>query len=99
VRNGLTEHAGHCPHLLRSVAGRIDDCVEAAAAKRSEVPVAIAAQLFELREKVRVAMAAVEENDVMAAGERSFDNVPTEEEGAAEDQDSHAIGSRAGSAA
>ena len=48
---------------------------------------------------MRVALPAVEENDVMAAGERGFDNVPTEEEGAAEDQDSHAIGSRAAGAA
>jgi hypothetical protein len=99
VSNGVAQHVVHRLNLLRSVAGWIDDCLEAAAAKRSEVPVAIAAQLFELREKVRVALAAVEENDVMAAGERGFDNVPTEEEGAAKDQDSHAIGSRAERAA
>jgi len=85
--------------VFRSVPGWIDDCLEAAAAKRNEVPVAIAAQLFDVREKMRVVLAAVEENDIMAAGERSFDNVPTEEEGAAEDQDSHAIGSRAAGAA
>ena len=97
--NGAAQHVGHCPNLLGSVTGWIDDCVEAAAAKRSEVPVTIAAQLFELREKVRVALAAVKENDVMAAGERGFDNVPTEEERAPKDQDSHAIESRVEGAA
>src|SRR6266487_3832880 len=54
-------------------------------AQRGPRPIAV--QLFELREKV-VALAAIEEDDVMAASERGFDNVPTEEEGAAEDQDS-----------
>jgi len=85
--------------VLRSVPRWIDDCLEAAAAKRSEVPVAIAAQLFDVGEKMRVVPAAVEENYVMAANERGFDNVPTEEKGAAEDQDSHAIGFRAEAAA
>jgi hypothetical protein len=71
--------------LLRSVTGWIDDCLEAAAAKRSEIPVAVTAQLFDLGKKLRVPPAAVEEDDFMPSRKRGFDNVPTEEERSAED--------------
>ena len=54
--------------------------------------VAIAAQLFDLGKEVRVQPAAVEEDDFMPARKRGFDNVPTEEERSAENQDSHATG-------
>ena len=97
--NGAAQHAYHRPNLLRSVAGRIDDCVEAAAAKRGEIPVAISAQLFDLRKEVRVPPAAVAEDNFMPSRKRCFDNVPTEEERAPKDQDSHAIESRVEGAA
>ncbi|TMI01020.1 MAG: hypothetical protein E6H43_09910 [Betaproteobacteria bacterium] len=82
--NGAAQHVGHCPNLLGSVTGWIDDCVEAAAAKRSEIPVAVAAQLFDLGKEARVQPAAVEEDSFMPARKRGFDNVPTEEERSAE---------------
>jgi len=71
--------------LLRSVPGWIDDHLEAAAAKRVKIPVAIAAQLFDLGKEARVPPAAVEEDDFMPSRNRGFDNMPTEEERAAED--------------
>jgi hypothetical protein len=82
--------------LLWSVPGEVDDRLKAAAAERGEIPVAIAAQLFDLWKEVRVPPTAVEEDDFMPARKRSFDNVPTEEKRPAEDQDSHARGSRLG---
>jgi hypothetical protein len=94
VGNRAAQHVCYRPNLLRSVPGRIDDCLEAAAPKRGEIPVAIAAQLFDLGKEVRVPPAAVEQDDFMPSRNRGFDNVPTEEERAAEDQDSHAVGSR-----
>jgi hypothetical protein len=91
VSNGVAQHVGHRPNLLRSVARWIDDCLEAAAAKRGEIPVAIAAELFDLGKEMRVPPTAVEEDDFMPSRNRGLDDVPTEEERTAEDQDSHAI--------
>ena len=84
--NRAAQHVCHCPNLLGSVTGWIDDCVEATAPKRGEIPVAIAAQLFDLGKEVRVLPAAVEEDDFMPSRNRGFDNVPPEEERAAEDR-------------
>jgi len=84
VGNGAAQHVCHRPNLLRSIAGWIDDCLEAAAAKRSQIAVAVTAQLFDLGKEVRVQPAAVEEDDFMPSRKRGFDNVPTEEERSAE---------------
>src|SRR2546425_119653 len=54
VGNGAAQHVCHRPNLLRSIAGWIDDCLEAAAAKRSQLAVAVTAQLFDLGKEVRV---------------------------------------------
>ena len=91
--NGAAQHVRHRANLLRSVAGWIDDCLEAAVAKRSEIPVSVSAQLFDLGKKVRVQPAAVEEDDFMPSRKCGFDHVSTEEERSAEDQDFHATGS------
>src|SRR2546428_913139 len=90
VGHGAAQHVRHRSNLLGSVAGGIDDCLEAAAAKRGDIPVAVAAQLLDLGKELRVPSATVKEDDVMASRKRGFDNVPTEEERSAKDEDSHA---------
>jgi hypothetical protein len=77
----------------RHVPARVDDRVERAAAKRAEVAVAIAAQLLDLGEEVRVRQAAVEQRDVVAARERALDDRAAEELRAAEDQSSDSASS------
>jgi hypothetical protein len=84
VGNRTAQHACRRPNLLRPVARWIDDCLEAAGAKRGEIAVAVTAQLFDLGKEVRVQPAAVEEDDFMPSRKRGFDNVPTEEERSAE---------------
>ena len=44
---------------------------------------------------MRVSPAPVEEDDLVPPCKRGFDDVPTEEERSAEDQESHDTGSRA----
>jgi hypothetical protein len=91
--NRAAQHVRDRQHLLRSITGCIDDRVETAAAKRREIPVAVAAQLLDLGKEVWVLPAAVEKDDFMPPWQGGFDNVPTEKECSAEDQDSHDIGS------
>jgi hypothetical protein len=55
--------------------------------ERSEVAIAIAMQLLELRKELGTRLAAVEECDIVAARERRFDDVAAEEDRPTEDQD------------
>src|SRR5690606_37781398 len=61
---------------------------------RGEIGLAVAAQLFDVGERLaleapRVALAAVEEGQVVARGARGGDEVRSEEAGAAQHQDPH----------
>jgi hypothetical protein len=80
--DGRPDDSGHIP-------GHVDDGVKAATNERSEVAIAIAAQLLELRKELGPRLAAVEERDIMAARERRSDDVAAEEDRATEDQDVH----------
>jgi hypothetical protein len=80
--DGRSYDPGHKP-------GRVDDGVKAATNERSEVAVAIAAQLLELRKELGTRLAAVEQRDIVAARDRRFHDVAAEEDRATEDQDVH----------
>ena len=59
---------------------------------RQEIPIGHrAAQLFKLWEQLGVVLAAVEERDRVAATQSRFDQVPSEEDGAAEDEQIHRV--------
>ena len=84
VGNGVAQYLCYRPHLLRFIAGWIDDGVEGPAAKRRKISIAVAAQSLDLGKEVRVLLAPVEEDDLVPPCKRGFDNVPTEEERSAE---------------
>jgi hypothetical protein len=78
----------------REVTGDVDDCVPAAPLQRLEVAVAIAAQLLDLREELRIRLSAVEQRQLVIAREGAFDDRAAEELRAAEDQKSQSASSR-----
>ena len=69
------QHGFRRRHLRRRVAGDVDHGVDATAAQRREIAVAVAAQLLERGEEVRVLPAAVEERDLVGPRECGLDDV------------------------
>ena len=77
------------------VGGRIvDHHVPSASFQGGQVPVAVADQLLEPREEVRVGAAPVEEGDFVAARQGVLDLMGADEAGAAQDEDLEAAGGR-----
>ena len=74
-------------HVRRDVAGGVDDGVPAATREQGEVSLAVALQLLDLREELGVRLPAVEERQLVPAGERGLGGRPAEELGAADDQE------------
>ena len=69
--------------------GAVDDGVERAAAQGAHVAVAIADEALHFGEQPAAVPAAVQHRDRMAPRERGVDDVATEEDSAAEDEQSH----------
>jgi hypothetical protein len=86
VRDRVRERAGRGADDAREVAGRVDRRVPGAAFERRQVSVAVAVELLDLRKEVRVRLPAVEERDLVPAGERVLGESSPEEPGATEDQ-------------
>ena len=77
------------PHDPRHVAARVDDAVPDASGERAEVAVAVAGQVLHVREQIRVRLPAREDRHLVAVRERGVDDVPPEEDRAAEDEQLH----------
>jgi hypothetical protein len=58
-------------------------------AKRIDVAFAVAAELLEIREELRVVPTAVEERHVVSGGDRSLDDMPSEKNGTSENENPH----------
>ena len=71
------------------IARGVDHRVPGTAPERSQVVLAIAPEVLDFRKQTGVGAAAVEERDRVAAGTRGLDDVASEVERAAEDQEAH----------
>jgi hypothetical protein len=79
VPNRVGEQLGRGADDARDVAGRVDDRVPAPALERSQVAVAVAAQVLRLRIELGPGAAAVEERQLVTGGERRLrDRAPEE---------------------
>ena len=87
VAAGVAQLLRRRTHVRRDVAGRVDDCVPRPPGEQREVALPVAVHLLDLREEVGVRLAAVEERQLVPAGERRLGRRPAEELRPAEDQD------------
>jgi hypothetical protein len=69
--------------------GDVDQSVEGSSRKCINVAFAIAAELLEIREELRVVPAAVEERHVVPGGDCSLDDMPSEKNGTSENENPH----------
>ena len=83
----------------RHVAGVVDDHVPVATLQGVELAVAVADQRFEILEQSRVAVAAIEQRDLVSAGLQRLDEMRPEKAGAAEDEHAQLLALRKGWAA
>ena len=82
----VREQVGRRADYARDEAGRIYDRVPFAILERRQVAVAVAAKLLDLRKELGVRLAAVEERQLVAAGERGLGDGAPEELRTAEQQ-------------
>src|SRR5205085_281095 len=75
------------PHVPRHARGDVENRVELPSPKPREIAVAVADDPLHLGKELRVRQAPVEERDLVPARERSLDDLPAEEAGAAEDEE------------
>ena len=86
VTNVVLEQVRAQLDVARHVAGVVDDHVPVAALQCVELAVAVADQRFEILEQPGIALATVEESDLMSARLQRLDEMRPEEAGAAEDE-------------
>src|SRR4029077_4606101 len=77
--DGVLEQLCRLANDARHVAARVDDAVPGSARERTEVAVAIAGEVLDLREELRVRLPAREDRDVVPGGEGGVDGMAAEE--------------------
>ena len=69
----------------------VDDRIEFAAAQGAHVAVAIADEALDLGKQTRAVPPAIQHSDRVAARQRGVNDMATEEDGAAEDEEAHGV--------
>ena len=82
----IGEQPGARLDLSREVAGGVDHDVELSPFELGQVVVAIAPQLLQIREQMRVGLPPIEQGDLVARSLGGLDDVRTQKSGAAEDE-------------
>ena len=84
--NGFAQQLGRLANDTGDLPGCVDRGVPLTSAQGSEVAVSVAVELLDVREQVRIGLAACERRDLMALRERRIDDRAPQELRPAEDQ-------------
>src|SRR5439155_2660623 len=87
--NRIAQELRRVPDHARHVAARVDRAVPGSPLERTELAVAVAVQVLDVREELGIRATAREDRHLVTLGERGLDRVAAEELGASEHQQLH----------